>query len=151
MKYFKSFKATKATAGTTETSTRMMKAAKDVTLDHSNDEASIVQKLGALLLFATAAWSIYVNIDSFGTFLVMFNEMFVTHSKVLSGDYLVASFVLGFGAVPLFVLGVLLRRGASGGSALKWGVIGLLTSVLAAIFWLVVIIMISVGIALSPF
>jgi len=151
MNYFKAFKTAKATAGTTDAPAGMIKTVKDTVLDRSQDETTFLQKMGALLLFATAAWSIYVNIDSFNTFLVMFNEMFVTHSKVLAGDYLVASFVLGFGAVPLFALGAILRKGASGGSALKWGVIGLLTSVLAAIFWLAVIIMISVGIAFSPF
>ncbi|MCL2746038.1 MAG: hypothetical protein FWE48_02950 [Coriobacteriia bacterium] len=156
MNYLKNFKTVKAAAGTAEASAEMTRTAKDAAAGRAKEnrvkgETSIIQKLGALFLFTTAAWSLYVNIDSFGTFLVMFNEMFITHTKVLSGDYLTASFILGFGAVPLFVLGVLLRLGAPGGSALKWGVIGLLTSVLTAIFWLVVIILMSIGVALSPF
>ncbi|MCL2403798.1 MAG: hypothetical protein FWC86_06205 [Coriobacteriia bacterium] len=142
----KLFKTAKATAGIGESSVGTAAA------NYSGDgDTTIAQKLGIFFLYATAAWSVMVNIDSFGTFLVMFNEMFITHQKVMAGYYLIDSFILGFGAVPLFVLGVLLRKGAPYGKALTWGSIGLITSILAAIAWLVVIILISVVIGLSPF
>ena len=148
MSYFKTLKTAKATAGTTANSTRATVSLMDTITGRTSSDVTIAQRMGALLLFATVAWSVYVNIGSFGAFLVMYSETFVTHGLDLSGEALVSSFVLGLAAIPLFVLGVILRRGAPGGSALKWGLAGLVTSVLSALAWLVVVIMIAIWVGL---
>ena len=109
----------------------------------ANDDISIMQKVGMGFLFATFAWSIYVNIVAFGVFLVMLADMAAGACSSATAAKLANVFVLGFLAIPLFVVGLILRKGARG-SALRWGVIGLLASLFSGFFWYILVMIAAV-------
>lgn len=106
--------------------------------------------VGVFFLYATIAFGAFMQVHAFNTFLVMFNDMIIVGRNITANQYLASSFALGFAAVPLYVMGILLR-GWSSKRAFKWGTIAVFASVLAAIVWLVVIILMSVAVALNPF
>jgi len=133
--------ATTATVGTTATA---------APADRSINGLAIAQTVGVFFLYATVAYSAFMQVHAFNTFLVMFNDMMIVGRNVVANQYLASSFALGFGAVPLYVAGLLLR-GWTSKTALKWGTVAVFASVLAAIVWLVVIILMSVAVALNPF
>ena len=101
---------------------------------------TIVQYLGTLLLFVTIAWSIYANIDNLGTFRVMYEELIINGSNYKGGKMFANSFVVGLGAIPFYVFGLIFRRGAPPNRVVPWATIALFVSVLAFLFWFIVII-----------
>ena len=119
-------------------------AAGTATIEQPESNVTIVQYLGTLLLVATIAWSIYANIDNLGTFRVMYEELILTGSNYKGGKMFANSFVVGLGAIPLYVFGLIFRRGSAPNKIVPWATAAMLISVLAFLFWFIVIIGLSI-------
>ena len=120
-----------------------IKAKAVAAISGKDTELTLIQRVGTLLMFATLAWSIYVNVGALATFFVMLGDMIAGSCNTSTAQYLANSFIWGLGSIPIFVAAVILRSGipyAKRGSATKWGIVGLLTSVLSAPFWYVAVI-----------
>jgi PPE-repeat protein len=108
----------------------------------SFEEPSLGQRIGAIFLWATLAWSVYVNTSAFFTFLSMLSDMTQGSCTNATAAQLAGSFGLGLIAIPIFLIGVIMNKGTEGG-ALKWGVIGLVTSVFSALGWYILVMVIA--------